>query len=59
MFAIVTPGGCERLFIDIEATGARTPEEIAVIERRLGIINEATQVLGSGPVSALVFQRLS
>jgi mannose-6-phosphate isomerase-like protein (cupin superfamily) len=44
MFAIVTPGGCEQLFIDIEATGARTPEEVAVLERRLGIINEATQV---------------
>jgi oxalate decarboxylase/phosphoglucose isomerase-like protein (cupin superfamily) len=45
MFAIVTPGGCERLFLDIEATGARTPEEVAVIERRLGIVNEATLAL--------------
>ncbi len=46
MFAIVTPGGCERLFIDIEAAAAQTPEEIAVIEQRLGIINEATETLG-------------
>ncbi len=45
MFAIVTPGGCEQLFIDIEESGARTPEEVAMIERRLGIINEATQSL--------------
>ncbi|MEP9372861.1 cupin domain-containing protein [Mesorhizobium sp. KR1-2] len=42
MFAVVSPGGCERLFIDIEATGADTPEKVAVIEARLGIINEAT-----------------
>ena len=47
MFAIVTPGGCEQLFIDLEATGARTPEEVAVIERGLGIISEATQVLAA------------
>jgi mannose-6-phosphate isomerase-like protein (cupin superfamily) len=45
MFAIVTPGGCERLFLDIEAAGARTPEAVAVIERRLGIINDATRAL--------------
>jgi mannose-6-phosphate isomerase-like protein (cupin superfamily) len=45
MFAIVTPGGCEQLFIDIEVSGARTEEEIAVIERRLGISNEATRAL--------------
>ena len=48
MFAIATPGGCEQLFLDIEATGARTAEEVAVIERRLGIINEATQMLDVG-----------
>jgi quercetin dioxygenase-like cupin family protein len=46
MFAIVSPGGCERLFIEIEKTGARTPSEIAVLERGFGIINEATQALG-------------
>jgi quercetin dioxygenase-like cupin family protein len=45
MFAIVTPGGCEQLFIDIEATGATTAEEIAVIERRLGLVNAATEAL--------------
>jgi mannose-6-phosphate isomerase-like protein (cupin superfamily) len=48
MFAIVTPGGCEQLFLDIAATGATTPEEIAVIERRLGIINAATRALDHG-----------
>jgi quercetin dioxygenase-like cupin family protein len=47
MFATVTPGGCEQLFIDIEATGADTAEKIAVIEARLGIINEHTLALGS------------
>jgi mannose-6-phosphate isomerase-like protein (cupin superfamily) len=47
MFAIVTPGGCEQLFIDIEAENARTVQEIAVIERRLGISNEATRALES------------
>jgi mannose-6-phosphate isomerase-like protein (cupin superfamily) len=48
MFAIVTPGGCEQLFLDIAATGAATPEEIAVIERRLGIVNAATRSLDQG-----------
>jgi quercetin dioxygenase-like cupin family protein len=48
MFAIVTPGGFERLFLDIEAEGARTEAEIAVLERRLGIINDATRVLDAG-----------
>ncbi len=45
MFAIVAPGGCEQLFLGITATGARAPDEIAVIERRLGIINVATRAL--------------
>jgi quercetin dioxygenase-like cupin family protein len=45
MFAIVTPGGCEQLFLDIEATRTRTLEEVAMIERRLGIMNAATQAL--------------
>lgn len=49
MFAIVTPGGCEQLFIDIEASCADTPEKIAVIEARLGIINEMTRALGLSP----------
>lgn len=43
MFATVTPGGCERLFIEIERTGADTPEKIAVIEASLGIINDETE----------------
>ncbi|WP_099558732.1 cupin domain-containing protein [Hartmannibacter diazotrophicus] len=47
MFATVTPGGCEQLFLDIAASGATTPEEIAVIEARLGIINEATMALAA------------
>lgn len=46
MFAIVTPGGREQLYIDIVATGAKTAEATAVIERPLGIINEATEALG-------------
>jgi mannose-6-phosphate isomerase-like protein (cupin superfamily) len=47
MFAIVTPGGCEQMFVDIEASGARTDEEIAVIETRFGIVNEATKALAA------------
>ncbi|MBB3314528.1 MULTISPECIES: cupin domain-containing protein [unclassified Rhizobium] len=46
MFGTVTPGGCEQLFIDIEALNADTPEKIAVIEARLGIVNDATLALG-------------
>jgi quercetin dioxygenase-like cupin family protein len=45
MFVTVTPGGCEQLFIDIEATGADTPAKIAIIEARLGIINNETKAL--------------
>ncbi len=52
MFAIVTPGGCEQLFLDIEATRATTPEEIAVIEARLGIFNDLTEALGLTPNGA-------
>jgi len=47
MFATVTPGGCERLFVEIEATGADTPEKIAAIEARLGIVNEETERLAA------------
>ena len=47
MFGIVTPGGFEQLFINIEATNADTAEKLAVIEARLGIINEATKALES------------
>ncbi|CCM74796.1 Cupin 2 conserved barrel domain protein (fragment) [Rhizobium mesoamericanum STM3625] len=45
MFGTVAPGGCGQLFIDIEALNADTPEKIAVIEARLGIINDATLAL--------------
>lgn len=45
MFATVTPGGCERLFIEIEFTGADTAEKIAAIEASLGIINDETEKL--------------
>lgn len=45
MFAIVSPGGFEQLFIEIDATGAETDEEVARIERRLGIVNDATRAL--------------
>ncbi|ASY71839.1 hypothetical protein SF83666_b51900 (plasmid) [Sinorhizobium fredii CCBAU 83666] len=45
MFAIVTPRGFEQLFMDIETSGADTPEEIASIEDRLGIINDETPAL--------------
>ncbi len=45
MFVTVVPGGCEQLFIDIEATRADTPAKIAVIEARLGIINDETKAL--------------
>ena len=47
IFASVTPGGFERLFIEIEASGAHTPEEIAAIEASLGIINEETEKLAA------------
>ncbi|MBP1882447.1 cupin domain-containing protein [Sinorhizobium mexicanum] len=46
MFGTVTPGGFEQLFIDIEASGADTPEKIAAIEARFGIINDMTLALG-------------
>lgn len=49
MFATVTPGGCEQLFIDIEQSGANTPEKVAEIEARLGIINDMTRTLGLSP----------
>jgi len=47
MFATVTPGGCERLFPEIEATGADTPEKIAAIEASLGIVNDETERLAA------------
>lgn len=47
VFAIVTPGGFEQLFIQVDATGARTDEEIARIEASLGIVNVATRALAA------------
>lgn len=47
MFGIVTPAGFEQLFIQVEALGAKTEEEIARIESGLGIINHATKALGA------------
>jgi mannose-6-phosphate isomerase-like protein (cupin superfamily) len=47
MIGIVTPGGFEQFFIEIDRTGARMPAELAVIEARLGIINEATEALAA------------
>lgn len=47
MFAIVSPGGFERLFIEIEASGARTPREVAVLEARFGIVNDETEALAA------------
>lgn len=46
MFAIVSPGGCEGLFQEIEASGADTPEKIARIEARYGLRNRLTAALG-------------
>lgn len=46
MFGTVTPGGFEQLFMDIEALCADTPEKIAAIEARFGIINDMTLALG-------------
>ena len=51
MFGTVTPGGCEQLFIDIEALNADTPEKIAVTEARLGIINDVTLALNLASVN--------
>jgi quercetin dioxygenase-like cupin family protein len=48
MLGIVTPGGCEHMFIDIESSGADTPRRIAAIEARYGIENEETVDLAKG-----------
>lgn len=45
MFAIVTPGGCEELFLAIARLENPTPRDVALIERRLGIENEETRRL--------------
>lgn len=48
LYGIVTPGGFEQLFIDIEATHADTPAKVAVIEARLGVSNDETRKLLGG-----------
>jgi quercetin dioxygenase-like cupin family protein len=46
MLGIVTPGGCEQMFLDIAALGAdATPARIAMIEARYGIANAQTRAL--------------
>jgi hypothetical protein len=45
VMAIVSPGGCEQLFIEIAKLDRPMPAEIAAIEKRLGIINEETRRL--------------
>lgn len=47
MFGIVTPGGFEQMFIDIEREGATTPDAIALIQARYGVVNDATAALGA------------
>lgn len=47
IFAFVTPGGFEHLFMDIEATGADTPAKIAVLEARYGVSNAETAKLAT------------
>ena len=46
MQAVVTPGGCEHMFLDIAALGpSATRDQISAIEARYGIINAATRRL--------------
>ena len=47
MFGIATPAGFEQMFIQIDATNAKTEAEIARIETSFGIINAATKALAS------------
>jgi mannose-6-phosphate isomerase-like protein (cupin superfamily) len=46
MLGLVTPGGCEQLFLDIVAEKPATHFDIAHIEHRLGIANDDTRALG-------------
>jgi mannose-6-phosphate isomerase-like protein (cupin superfamily) len=46
MFAIVTPGGFEQFFSEIEAAAADTPEKVAVIEKRFGVTSVAAEAGG-------------
>jgi len=46
MLGMVTPGGCEQLFVDILAERPADQAGIARIEHRLGIVNDDTRALG-------------
>jgi mannose-6-phosphate isomerase-like protein (cupin superfamily) len=46
MFVVVTPGGFEQFFCEIEAAAANTPQKVAVIEKRFGVTSVATEVGG-------------
>lgn len=43
MLAIVTPGGFEQLFIELERRGATTDADVLAIETALGIVNSGLQ----------------
>lgn len=47
LFGIVTPGGFEQMFIEIAQSGATCEADIARIEARFGIVNEATKALAA------------
>lgn len=46
MLGMVTPGGCEQLFLEIAAAAPGTQSDIARVEHRLGIVNDDTRALG-------------
>lgn len=50
MLGIVTPGGFEGFFIEMERTGANTPAEVLAIETAFGVIESglAEVIAGSG-----------
>ncbi|QPB18271.1 cupin domain-containing protein [Rhizobium sp. 007] len=39
MMAVVTPGGFEHFFMELERTGASTPEAIFPIQKRFGLVD--------------------
>jgi quercetin dioxygenase-like cupin family protein len=45
MFAVVTPGGFEHLFVEIARTGADTPAKVLAIETTLGIVDSELEEL--------------
>jgi len=47
MFAIVTPGGFEKLFSEIVRTGADTPAKVLAIETMLGVVDSELAQLSS------------